>query len=54
MTTTKTYLIQSVRLSELGSVGDTVELSDEEYNDLPYNIHLQLTNTYNKEETTEE
>lgn len=53
MTTTKTYLIQSVRLSELGAVGDTVELSDEEYNELPYNIYLQLTNN-NTEETTEE
>lgn len=38
--TTKTYQITSVRLSSLGEVGETVELSQEEYTDTPFNIYL--------------
>lgn len=54
-----TYLITSVRLSQLGEVGDTVTLSEEEFNDTPYAGYLKRlermpTKKTKKEEPVEE
>lgn len=37
---TDTYEIQSVRLKHLGAVGDTIELTKEEFSDTHYNMYL--------------
>jgi len=41
MTSKKFYKITSVHHSEIGSVGDVIELSDKEFAGLSYNSRLQ-------------